>query len=318
MGKYRLSYKVYGGYKSLDLSILECLSGFKETDLSVIDKFTANFNNMEELVSFLKKNGVITDFKVDNLFITIDKKINGNTINKKIYNGDKLLFKSDYNYLSVSVIYNWLVDNKYKFDTIISICDNYIEKYQNAYNRIDGSSHILSLFHSFKRLAYGIKNNMLEDVPSVYGEYRQCLEDFKIAEFFKIDKEILQREGKFVKKQTVGGKSIKQYRNIHDFIILLKSLDDNLEKYKSDKLVDENDIMTQNNESKILRYQENISFDEEHDEFLEEQDFESVFNYHGSSFEPYKDGNDYITPTPNVDKEDIKKLYLRREDKDRK
>ena len=311
MSKYRLSYKIYGGYKDIDLSMLDCLDDFKETDLSVIDKFTANFNNMDELISFLKRNGVITDSSVEVLYITIDKKVDGKIINKKIYGGNNLLFKSDYNYLSVSFIYKWLVRNKYNFDAIISICDNYIEKYQNAYNRIDASSHILSLFSSLKRLASGIKNNILEDTPSVYLEYQKCIDDFFSLEFFKIDKEILHKEGKIVKRQTIGGKALKQYRNIHDFIILLKSLDDNLELYISDKLVDENDILAENNERKILRYQDNTSFDEEHDEFLEAQDFANVFNYCGENFKPERDGNDYIIPTPKIESEDIKKLILK-------
>ena len=73
MAKYRLSYlNVGGNYTSLDLKKLDCLKGLKTTDIEIIDRFTTNFTNEEELLEFLKRNKVINE-DVNKLYITIDK-----------------------------------------------------------------------------------------------------------------------------------------------------------------------------------------------------------------------------------------------------
>lgn len=280
MAKYRLSYLNYGGFKAVDLKQLECLKGHNITDLSVIDKFTTSFENMEELLLFLRRNQIIDD-KVTGLAITIDKKENGKTVNKKIYNGEKILFKSDYNCLSVSFIYKWLSANRTNFDKIIKICDNYIEKYHSAYNRIDGSSYILSVFYELRALAIGLKNNDLEISNSLSLEYENLIEDFMTIEFFKIDKEKTTKDN-IVRKRNEDGTCPKQYRNIHDFVLLMKKMDKDLDLYKSDRLIDVNNVIVMDNEK-----------EDEHEEFLTGEDFKSI---------------------PNMDKDDVKVLTLNLED----
>lgn len=231
MSKYRLCYLGYGGYKSIDLSKLECLKGFKVTDIKVIDDFTTNFESEEELIEYLKKNGLI-DSSVKKISITVDKKENNNVINKKIYNGEKLMFKNDKKYLNASYIYQWLINNRNDYDAISIICDNYINKYKNAYNRIDGSSFILGLFTSILNLAIKLKNNKESMSLRQINEYNDSISDFIDLEFYKIDKEKLKYEGKIVKKKDSDGKYLKSYRNIHDFINVLKEHKLDLENIK--------------------------------------------------------------------------------------
>lgn len=260
MAKYRLSYLEYGGFKAIDLKKLECLKDCDVTDIKIIDKFTTNFKNEEELIEFLRRNEIITE-EVNKLYITIDKKNNNEVINKKIYNGDKLFFKDDYKYLSVSFIYKWLSYNRNNFDAITKICDNYIEKYKNAYNRTDGSSYILSIFYSIKNTVKSIKNNNSEVTKSTYLDYQESIEDFVTIEFFKLDKEQIVK-GIFARSKDKDGNVRQQYRNIHDFILLLKQIDKDLQLYSSEKLVDENKVRTYDN------YVES-----DHEEFLVEDDF---------------------------------------------
>lgn len=308
MAKYRLSYLKYGGFKSINLNGLECLKDFDTTDLSVIDKFTTNFQDMNELLEFLKRNGLIEN-NITGLAITIDKKEDGKVVNKKIYNGEKILFKSDYKYLSVSFIYKWLSSNRYNLDKIIKICDNYIEKYHNAYNRIDGSSYILSIFNGLRRLAYGYKNNSIEITNSVHLEYNKLIDDFMTIEFFKVDKDKL-KNGEIIRKRNDDGTCPKQYRNIHDFVILMKKIDKDLDLYKSDKLIDENNVVIKNNNESVSKISENFAIDYEHEEYLEETDFDGVLNNVQEKFEPYQDGHDYIVPTSKMNKSDIRRLTL--------
>ena len=229
MAKYRLSYLGYGGYQSINLEKLECLAGRKVTDIQVIDEFTTSFENMESLLNFLKRNKVI-DEDINKIVITVDKKENGETINKKIYRGENLLFKSDKNFLDMSFVYKWIMNHADEPDLIIEICNNYIEKYKNAYNRITGSSYILSLFNSLRALAYSKKENAQGYMrASELKEFDDSVRDFINLEFYKIDKDVLINTGK-IERKCEDGTYRKSYRNIHDFIILLKSMGVNLGK----------------------------------------------------------------------------------------
>ena len=190
MAKYRLSYLGYGGYKSVDLEKLECLNGRKVTDIQVIDEFTTSFENLESLLEFLKRNRIV-DEDINKLVITVDKKENDETINKKIYRGEYLLFKSDRDFLNMSFVYKWIINHSDYSDLIIAICDNYIEKYKNAFNRINGSSYILSLFNSLRALAYNKKENAEGYMrASEFKEFDDTVRDFINLEFYKIDKDI--------------------------------------------------------------------------------------------------------------------------------
>lgn len=268
MAKYRLSYLGYGGYKSIDLEKLECLSGRKVTDIQVIDEFTTSFENVESLLEFLKRNKII-DEDVNKLVITVDKKENGETINKKIYRGENLLFNGDKDFLDMSFVYKWIMNHSDNSDLIIKICDNYIEKYKNAYNRITGSSYILSLFNSLRALAYNKKENADRYMrASELKEFDDSVRDFINLEFYKIDKDVLSKTGEIERKMENDGTYKKSYRNIHDFIILLKSMGLNLNKALKEE------VSTKRNSTiSVIDNVQSIQTEEvEHEEFLTADD----------------------------------------------
>ncbi len=268
MAKYRLSYLGYGGYKSVDLEKLECLMGRKVTDIQVIDEFTTSFDSVEVLLAFLKRNKIIED-DVTKLVITVDKKENGVTINKKIYRGENLLLKSDKKFLDVSFVYKWIMANINNPDLMVDICNNYIEKYKNAYNRITGSSYILSLFSSLKALAYNVKEKTGDYIrPSELKEYENSVKEFINLEFYKVDKDVLIREGRIERKCEDNGVYKKSYRNIHDFIIFLKSLGIDLEKYKNSEIISTINSTFKIADNHTVEEQE----EEEQEEFLTEDD----------------------------------------------
>lgn len=279
MAKYRLSYLGYGGYKSIDLKKLECLSDRKVTDIQTLDEFTTSFKNMEELLLFLKRNKII-EREVNKLVITVDKKENEEIINKKIYRGENLLFENDKMFLDMSFIYKWIMNNLKKPELMIAIFDNYIEKYQNAYNRTTGASYILNLFKSLKTLAINIKRTSALK-PSEINEYENTVKEFINFEFYKLDKDILTKKGKIERKVEKDGTYKKNYRNIHDFIILLKTIDKNLNKYSSFELSSQN--------SKILVIEDNFEEPEEKEEFLFESD---ILKANKEIVENYKENTD--------------------------
>lgn len=268
MAKYRLSYLDYGGYKDIDLAKLDCLSERKVTDIQVIDEFTTSFENAESLLEFLKRNKII-DEDVNKLVITVDKKENGETINKKIYRGENLLFNGDKDFLDMSFVYKWIIAHSDNSDLIIKICDNYIEKYKNAYNRITGSSYILSLFNSLRTLAYNKKENADRYMrASELKEFDDSVRDFINLEFYKIDKDVLSKTGEIERKMENDGTYKKSYRNIHDFIILLKSMGLNLNKALKEE------VSTKRNSTiSVIDNVQSIQTEEvEHEEFLTADD----------------------------------------------
>lgn len=274
MSKYRLSYLEHGKFNDIKLDKLECLIDKNVTNIEVIDEFTTSFETLESLLDFLKRNNLVPS-ETFKLYITIDKRENGVVMNKKIYNGDKLLFKSDQELTKLSFIYRWIIDNKDNKEFMLPVVDNYIEKYQNAYNRITGSSNILGLF-------YGIKNILLSDIINNNDilKYNEAINDFINFEFYKIDKDRFNRDNVVIKKKDKDGKEMKSYRNIHDFVILMKSLDKKLVKIEEKEKFDYSD--------------ENI------DEFLTQKDFDrtnnellSDFDDKYKTFSSYWDGVDY-------------------------
>lgn len=307
MSKYRLCYLDCGGYKSIDLSKLECLNGQNTTDIKTIDGITTNFENMEGLLDFFKRNKLIDD-DINKVVITVDKTTNGVVYHKKIFNGEILLFKEHTPYLSVSYIYKWLMENIDNQNCLIEICNNFIDKYKNAYNRITGSSYILPIFTTLKRLALNIKNNQVLSDNDL-REFDNCINDFMTIEFYKIDKDVLaQSKGAtLARKKDKNGKFLKSYRNIHDFVILMNSLEKRVQNvnkpYISDDILEKSLIENIGlGTSTQIEIKNDMEYVEE--EFLTEEDnLKNVKNMmkfmqqgESDSFEPFRDGNDFIAP----------------------
>lgn len=307
MSKYRLSYLGYGGYKSVDLSKLECLNGRKVTDIQTIDGLTANFENLENFLEFLKRNKLIDD-EIRKLVITVDKKANGITYFGKIFKGEELLFKKDVSYLNVAYIYKWIMKNKDNPDCIIEICENYIDKYKNAYNIITGSSYILPIFTTLKDLALNMKLNNRNLSINELREFDSCIDDFMTIEFYKIDKDVLtESKGKtLVRKKDKDGILLKSYRNIHDFVILMNSLERKLEGVTKVNISEED--LKKSLLNKINIQLESKKTEEDipdiPEEFITEEDnvrnvknmMNSIKETSNDNFEPFRDGNDFIAP----------------------
>lgn len=201
MSKYRLSYKKNNNYVSIDLNKLDFFKNKKDTDIKIIDEFTTKFNNLEELLEYLKNNKLIEN-NVNKLFITIDKKYNNSTLLKKIYNGDKLLFSKDIEYLNISNIYRWIMFNKNNYEYMIKIADKYLEKYKNTYNKETKSSSIIAVFSNLKNISRLLKENKGYISKEIFFEFESSVEDFINFEFYKIDRDIFLKENKIeIKKR---------------------------------------------------------------------------------------------------------------------
>lgn len=299
MAKYRLSYLDYGGYTSIDLEKLECLKGKKVTDIQVIDELTTSFESLDKLLEFFRRNGLIDD-NVRRIVITVDKKQDGEVINKRIYRGENLLFKQDKNFLNSSFIYKWIISNANNLDAIVKICDNYIEKYKNAYNRITGSSYILSVFNSLRALACNKKENKGYVSLSELREFDAAITDFINIEFYKIDKDILASEGRIARKQEDDGSYKKSYRNIHDFVVLLKSMDLILYTKLEDKKVIE--TMDASNDVELLEVEEFLTLDD-----INRSNKQILDGYtwnDDADYELCRDGNDFHREMSKVELEE--------------
>ena len=240
MSKYRLCYEEYGILKSIDLSLIKNL---KEpvTTIETIDSITTKFDTEEDLINYLKRINLVPS-TTDKLYISIDKKINNNVVlNKKIYNGEYQLYSDKKDYLNISFIEKWIYKNKDNYDYIISIAKNYIEKYQNAYNRITGASYILTVFKTLEYYAKLLKDNTFTN--TVKEDYENLLKEFIEIEFYKYDKIKLSKERKIIIKRDKINKKITNQRNIHDFIILITNM---CKELNNDYILHNNDILNNN------------------------------------------------------------------------
>lgn len=280
MSKYRLCYEEYGILKSIDLSLIK---NIKEpiTAIETIDSITTKFDTEEDLINYLKRINLVPS-TTDKLYISIDKKINNNVVlNKKIYNGEYQVYSDNKDYLNVSFIEKWIYKNKDKYDYIISIAKNYIEKYQNAYNRITGASYILTIFKTLEYYAKLMKDNAFTN--NVKEDYENLLREFIEIEFYKYDKVKLSRERKFVIKRDKTNKKITNQRNIHDFIILITNMSKDL---NDDYILESNDTLNNNIKEEYID-----------EEFLTLDDIRNdtkriIENYDEEDYS-YQDGNDF-------------------------
>lgn len=280
MSKYRLSYLENGGYKSIDLSKLECLKGYKVTDIKTIDELTMKFKNYDEFVRFLKRNNIISDTNIQ-LEITIDKKINNtnNVYNKPIYNSDKLLFSSDEEIMSYDFmlknIKKHIFDGKYMYNLAL----NYEEKYKNAYNRITGSSYILEIITIIKVNAiklYNIGKHALS--YNEFNEYENAINNLFNLELYKYDVDKSSNLVRITKKVDKDGNYMKSYRGAHDFVNLLKTLDPTI--IKEEELEEREEFLVLNEDFRRINKEIVINYEFNDDIYYESgrdcvKDFES-------------------------------------------
>ena len=256
MAKYRLCYLEDKKYISIDLSKLECLAGKKVTELKTIDNFTTCFDNGYDLLEFLKRNKLISS-NVDHLYITMDKKKSERVFNSKIYKGEYLLFKKDRIFLELSNIYKWFLYNQtHNPDILINFCDKSIKKYTIKFKNEEEKekkTSIVLMFEELKSLIIRIK-----DIKNIFFNVQQ--------EFDNLIDEVFDFE--FYTDKT---KKTKKYKNIHDFVVFLKSEDLNLYNYKFNYIKIKNLISIKDNTdtNEIIEIEE---------EFLTEEEISKMYN----------------------------------------
>lgn len=257
MAKYRLCYLENEQYVAVDLSKLECLNGKKITDLKTIDEFTTGFDNGYDLLEFLKRNKLISS-NVDHLYITMDKKNSDRVFNSKIYKGEYLLFKKDRIFLELSNIYKWFLYNQtHNPDILINFCDKSIKKYTIKFKNDEEKekkTSIVLMFEELKSLIIRIK-----DIKNVFFNVQQTYDDLidEVFEFeFFTDK---------IKKK-------RKYKNIHDFVVFLRSEDLNLYNYKF-KDIEVKDLITIKDNFDIIEIEKYVE-----EEFLTEDEKIKMYN----------------------------------------
>jgi len=320
MAKYGLGYYKDGQIHRVELEKLECLFKYSKNDLydlKFIDKFTANFENQEDLLKFLWINGLITK-DIKKIIIT-----KGQKNPKMIYDGDILIFEEDFDRLSDNYIHKWFLEyekdiltNIDKLVVIEKICARYLKKYRNAINSRTGNHFWnLSTFEKIYDVVLRIKK-ILQTGPlgkeaellKLVDYYIKYIPDLIAVEFYKIDERESSIQGEIVLEKEKN-RSILQYKNLHDFIVFLKKLDKNLqfdEEHLNEIDVYDNSFGETNDDLEVS-YQPVY---EKPEEFLTEDDFERVRKFQSPIFETFKDGNDFVVPTPPMNDEDIKKLIL--------
>ena len=281
MSKYRLCYKLNGIIKYVDLSKLDCLKGKDTTNIKTIDNFTASFENIENLVEFLKKNNLL-DESINKLFIGKDKKDkeSNETYRDKIYKGEFLFFKKNSNYLDLSFLCKIIRENIRDGKFVVKMAETYYHKYNKT--RI-GPSHINCVLNIIINLATLINKNGYDSLTNGDKEtFVDCIDDFIIFEFYKYNYDHFN--ARFSKVYDDKG-SVKNYVNIRTFAIYLMEYFKILE-YKKDK--------------KEVEIQKSCLNYDDHEEFLTYEDFERLNNEILSTYEsdgkPIIEGHDIIKP----------------------
>lgn len=259
--KFRLSYKEGNKYIPINLDNIDFINENNITEIKAIDDFTTNFEYYEEMIHYLKKHNLIPD-NVDKLYVTFDVKQDNKTYEQLYAYNKTLFFKGDKERLKYSYIYKYFRD---KFEDG-AFMEQIIEHYEKKY--------IHKNFVTLKVLARAIKNDGIwtleSDDRSIYFE-----EFDKFLDFL------------FKKKNKKGTKV--NYKNVRDFLCFIDG---------------EDPIKVKGNEIYETNISKNVRAEDVMDDFLEPENIpleeyyrfnrETVIN--GEVFEPYRDGNDYISP----------------------
>lgn len=289
--KFRLSYKYNNILIPIKLEQIEDLKDIDVTDIKEIDKFTTKYETLLELLEDLKNKQLIPN-DVSELFITFDKKDGKNTI-QQLYSFNKTIFYSDArDKLKTSYAYSLIRKHIDDGEFMQNIIKYYINKYPHKnFSIIDGVSYNLKNYGD-----HGLS-------PSEYKEYVDEVEYFMEYIFYKKNKD---------------GVKEKKYRKVRDFLCYIKG--ETPIRIKNDtpkpkKVVKES--------VPITNLEETLDDINEREEFItykEYQEFNKEFisSCSEEDFEPYQDGNDWISPISKREKysslnSSIKKLMRRKD-----
>ena len=289
--KFRLSYKTNEILTPIKLEDLEELKDIDITDIKEIDKFTTKYENKETLLNDLKEKKLIPE-DVTELYITFDKKEGKNTI-QQLYSFNKTIFYSnERDKLKTSYAYSLIRNHIDDGEFMQNIIKYYINKYPHKnFSIIDGVSYNLKNYG-----AHGLS-------PSEYREYVDEVEYFMEYIFYKKNKDGIKE---------------KKYRKVRDFLCYIKGetpIRIKTDTPKPKKVVKES--------VPIIKEEIKDDIDDDREEFItykEYQEFNKEFisSCKEEDFEPYQDGNDWISPITRREKysslnSSVKKLMKRKD-----
>ena len=254
--KFNLSYMENDKYIPIDLKKIKGTDVFDMKKIKSIDYFTTSFNNLDEVLLYLKQNSLIPE-NVDKLYITYDKKVAGKVFQEIYYYGEKLFYKKNIEQLKTSYSYSLIKNRTNHGKFIMYIVEHYRKIYKH---RTFGN--LYNLANSISKYGYHFLT------PSEKSEYNEEVDKFLNYIFTKKTKDGVQ----------------PAYRNIRDFICFMgkEKLIHNYNKDITSNEVENESLELENENIIYNEYKKhNISFVDE----LSEDSF----------FESYKDGYDYIT-----------------------
>lgn len=298
--KFRLSYIDIYGIKPIELSKLECLNGLNMTDIKEIDKFTTKFKDLNELLKFLKTNKLIPQ-NIDNLYISFDVK-EDNVIKQQYYAYNKrIFFKNDSEKLKTSYACS-IIRNKIQDGCFINdLISHYMQKY--PYKNFN------SLYTASRYVArYGYHSL----TPSEQSLYREEINSLISFIFY-----------------TTGNIKKTYYKSTRDFICYIygdKALKvKKTKESKNTKLVlnefindfQEEDNLTYNEHNKFIKTSlKNHGFNMSETEVIDSEFNKNIALVEKTNkdiiFEPYRDGNDWISPANKEEIEESLNEYSRK------
>lgn len=223
MANYDLVQRVGKTEKKIELNKIPTLNDKNFRNLEVLDSFTRNFNNEEELENYLLKYGLI-DY--NNIGRKLLIRYNTNGTRKTLVNG--ITYKDDYKFF----------DRQYMFSYIMSRSDDihFLKKlYGNFYsNRNFKTKNYLNGINAYCEFV----RRSIEENSAVYDDdIREKNEDLIIC----VDG-FLKRH---TTSDTKNGNYKDNYRGLRDLAMFLSN---NLKKEKDIEIKEKKEIITQEKE----------------------------------------------------------------------
>lgn len=274
MAKYRFRLSYSDGKKLIPIKLdnFDFITEKDKTSIKAIDEFTTKYEDINDLLNDLKSKNLIPQ-DVSYLYLTFNYDKN-NDKDLDLYAYYKtLFFKNDKNILNFNYVYNYIIENKYNKNFLNDI----IELYERKLKYIS--------LNSLKRYAKIIKEEKIWMLSNSDKEdMDECLEYFINI--------ILKKKNS----------TVVDYKNVRDFLCYIMG-----EKPIPTRKVKEYDnititTITKSNEITKITEPDNVTLEEY-------KKFNKNLSTKKREFEPYIEGNDYITDTTDEEIEESLNNY---------
>lgn len=260
----------------INLNKLNYTKEFEIDTLENIDLFTTTFNNLDDMLKFLKRISLI-DESVDRIFVSQKKEL-------ELYKyPNKIFYKNEEAILSISYIKKLLNEKMIDGEFISKIAFYYMKKHSSKMDPLNGVCYSI----------YDISSSLNNENSYSYLPYHERIEYIENIETF------IKRQ--FYKKDKMD-KYIPDYKNIREFFCFILGEKKFIPLDKKDEI--------KHQEEKTCNYVEEEIEEEFEEEFLEPEDFKVYYdliqNIKNDEWEAYRDGHDYIKP---IDKKEIRSAY---------